>query len=203
MHELDSILPILVPNGNQDAKQLLDSIPQVASAIFGAVSSSIFLWDRQCHELVFYSVSNPAERELVGSRFPAELGIAGWVLSSGEPIVVDDVSHLQVFARDVAEATGHVPKAIMAAPLMHQDRTIGVLEVIDPAPQSRSSLNELELLGLFARQAALSLHTITEVGHATPAAVAPSARAFTALTPQERVIGLRLVSMLEDVLAER
>ena len=39
---------------------------------------------------------------------------------------------------------------------------LGVLEVLDPAPQSRSSLNELDLLALFANQAAIALRVVTD-----------------------------------------
>jgi len=39
-----------------------------------------------------------------------------------------------------------------------------VLEVLDPVPQSRSSLNELDLLALFARQAATALRIVVDRG---------------------------------------
>jgi GAF domain-containing protein len=50
----------------------------------------------------------------------------------------------------------------MAVPMVHRDRILGVLEVLDPAPQSRSSLDELDLLVLFARQAATALRIVVD-----------------------------------------
>ena len=35
------------------------------------------------------------------------------------------------FATDVAEGTGYVPSGLMAAPLLHEERALGVLEVLD------------------------------------------------------------------------
>src|SRR5262249_24176192 len=61
------------------------------------------------------------------------------------------------FARDVAERTGYVPKGLMAVPLLHDERALGVLQVLDRPSKSRFSLEEMELLGLFGTQAAVAL----------------------------------------------
>jgi GAF domain-containing protein len=142
--------------------ELLQSVVDVARAIFGAEASSMFLLDNATDELVFQSVSGRGEGFLVGRRVPAASGIAGWVVTSGEAVVVDDLSQSPVFDREVAESTDWVPTALMAAPLVHGERILGVLEVLDPAPQSRSSLNELDLLALFARQAATALRVVVD-----------------------------------------
>jgi GAF domain-containing protein len=140
--------------------ELLQSIVDVARAIFGAQASSVFLLDHATEELVFHSVSGRGEGTLVGRRFPATSGIAGWVAVSGEPMVVNDLAENPAFDREIAESTEYVPRSLMAAPLLHDGEVLGVLEVLDPAPQSRSSLNELDLLGLFARQAAVALRVV-------------------------------------------
>lgn len=144
------------------AVELLQSVVDVARAIFGAQASSVFLLDEEAGELVFQAVSGRGEEFLVGRRFPAGRGIAGWVAVSGEPIVVDDLAGNTAFDRSLAQSTEYVPDAMMAAPLVHGDRVLGVLEVLDPAPQARSSLPELDLLSLFARQAATALRFATE-----------------------------------------
>ena len=137
--------------------ELLQSVVDVARAIFGAAASSILLLDEEADELIFHAVSGEGQEFLVGRRFPAGQGIAGWVVGSGEPMVVDDLRSNASFDRSVAEATQYVPDALMAAPLVHGNRVLGVLEVLDPAPQARASLPELDLLFLFARQAATAL----------------------------------------------
>ena len=142
------------------ALELLQSVVEVARAIFGARASSVFLLDEDAGELVFQAVSGEGEDFLVGRRFPAHSGIAGWVAGTGEPMIVDDLSGNAAFDRAFAESTAYTPDALMAAPLVHGDRILGVLEVLDPAPQARSSLPELDLLALFARQAAASLRIV-------------------------------------------
>ena len=74
-----------------------------------------------------------------------------------ETIVVDDVSRDARFAQEAAESTGYVPTTIMAAPLLAGDDPLGVLEVLDARDRSRPALQELELLGRFADQAAIAL----------------------------------------------
>ena len=142
--------------------ELLQSVVDVARAIFGAQASSVFLLDEDAQELVFQAVAGQGEGFLVGRRFPAAGGIAGWVVASGEPMVVDDLSHNTAFDRNLAESTRYVPNSLMAAPLVHGERMLGVLEVLDPVEQSRSSLNELDLLALFAKQAAAALRVVVD-----------------------------------------
>ena len=55
-------------------------------------ASSIFLLDEEADELVFEAVSGEGEGALVGMRFPSSTGIAGWVLVTRQPIVIDDLS---------------------------------------------------------------------------------------------------------------
>jgi len=143
-----------------DDSELLTSIVTTARSIFGAAASSVFLYDEDTNEIVFEAVSGKGEESLVGTRFPADRGIAGWVLATGEAMSTTDLRNNALFARDLAERTGYVPDSIMAVPVVHQFRTLGVLQVLDAHPQSRSSIADLELLGMFADQAALSLHIL-------------------------------------------
>lgn len=149
------------PRPDHTMAELLQSVVDTARAIFGAQASSILLLDAAADEFIFEAVSGQGQEFLVGQRFPAGRGIAGWVAVSGEPMVVEDLHQSASFDRDVAKSTGYVPDALMAAPLIHSDQALGVLEVLDPSPQARSGLPELELLSLFARQAAVALHVLT------------------------------------------
>jgi GAF domain-containing protein len=157
---LVAAISLAVLDADADHRSLLDSVVLAAQAIFEAAASSIFLLDTTTGELVFEAVSGQGESFLVGSRFPASAGVAGWVLETCEPVIVDDVAHDPRFARDVAESTRYVPRTLMATPVMCDEEAIGVLEVLDAAPGARSSLVQLELLGLFGQQAAVALRIV-------------------------------------------
>jgi GAF domain-containing protein len=188
---------------------LLSAIVEVARSIFGAKASSILLLDEETEELVFEAVVGEGEDELLGMRFPAGKGIAGWVLATRTPLVIEDVKQDPRFASDVAEGTGYVPSGLMAAPLLHGERSLGVLEVLDRPERSLFSLQEMELLGLFANQAAIAVDLLLRSRRAERllnsdqdqlGIVAGLAAAVDALEDQQRAAGLRLLRDLSEML---
>ena len=138
-------------------RALLESIVQVARAIFHARAASVLLLDETTDELVFEAVVGEGEDTLVGRRFPSGTGIAGWVLGTRQPLVLADVAADPRFSADTAQSTGFVPKGIMAVPLLHGEDALGVLEVLDRRADARFRMEEVDLLGLFGIQAAAAL----------------------------------------------
>jgi GAF domain-containing protein len=155
--ELRSVVAAGVLGAEKNYRDLLQSIVEVARAIFRAKASSIFLLDEESDELVFEAVAGEGSESLVGRRFPSSQGIAGFVLVSRQPLVIEDVLEDPRFSREVAESTGFVPKGLMAVPLLHEERVLGVLEVLDRPSDAHFTLQEMDLLGLFANQAAIAL----------------------------------------------
>jgi GAF domain-containing protein len=155
--DLRSAVAAGVLGAEKDYRELLQSIVEVARAIFRAKASSIFLLDEATDELVFEAVAGEGSDSLVGVRFPSSTGIAGFVLVSRQPLVIEDVLEDPRFSRETAESTGFVPKGLMAVPLLHEERALGVLEVLDRPSDAHFSLAEMEQLGLFANQAAIAL----------------------------------------------
>jgi GAF domain-containing protein len=193
-------------------RALLQSIADVARAIFSARASSIFLLDEEADELVFEAVSGEGSDTLVGKRFPSSTGIAGWVLVTRQALVIEDVGQDPRFSQEVAEMTGYVPKGLMAAPLLHEERALGVLEVLDRPRRERFSLAEMELLGLFAGQAAIALdllqsarraHAVLEGGSDELAAVGRLAAAVESLEGRAREAGGRLIDALAEILSQK
>jgi GAF domain-containing protein len=146
-----------VLGAEENYRALLRSIVETARAIFKAKASSIFLLDEETDELVFEAVAGEGAETLVGQRFPSSTGIAGFVLVSRQPLVIEDVLADPRFSREAAESTGFVPKGLMAVPLLHEERALGVLEVLDRPKDAKFTLAEMQLLGLFANQAAIAL----------------------------------------------
>lgn len=158
-----------VLGAEQQFRALLQSVVEVARAIFRAKASSIFLLDEEADELVFEAVSGEGSDTLVGQRFPSSAGIAGFVLVSRQPLVIEDVLADPRFSREVAESTGFVPKGLLAVPLLHEERALGVLEVLDRPREAKFTLAEMELLGLFANQAAIALDLLQRARRAQAA----------------------------------
>jgi GAF domain-containing protein len=190
-------------------RALLKSIVEVARAIFSARGASIFLLDERTDELVFEAVASEEDQHLVGLRFPSGQGVAGWVLVTRQPIVIEDVTQDPRFAKEVAESTGYVPKGLMAVPLLHEEDALGVLEVLDRPQRPGFALMEMDLLSLFANQAAIALDLLRRARRANAAleatggeaaVVAHLAEAVDALEGERREAALRLVEALDVIL---
>ncbi len=190
-------------------RALLEAIVEVARSIFGAKASSILLLDPETEELVFEAVVGEGEDTLLGTRFPAGTGIAGWVLATRTPLVIEDVDSDPRWSRDVAQDSGYVPKGLMAAPLLHEEGALGVLSVLDRPEQTLFSLQEMELLGLFAHQAAIAVDLLLKARRAQSLldanegelrVVAQLAAAVDGLEDERRVAGLRLLGNLARTL---
>ena len=196
--------------GSQESfRTLLQSVVEVARAIFSAEASSIFLLDEETDELVFEAIAGHGAETLLGQRFPSSTGIAGWVLVTRQPIVIEDVTEDPRFAKDVAETTGYMPRGLMAVPLLNEERALGVLEVLDRPQRTQFSLVEMDLLGLFANQAAIALdllqrarraeNVLAESGEGAEV-VARLAATVDSLEDEERAAGLKLLGAVEEVL---
>jgi GAF domain-containing protein len=151
--ELAEIVGVTV--GQAPYRALLEGIVQAARRLFDAGAASIALLDRDTNELVFAAATSGPD--LVNRRFPAHQGIAGWVVMTGDPLAVSDVRRDPRFAADFAQSTGYVPRSILAVPLFVRDQVEGVLEVLDKASAASFGLDDMDLLALFARPAAIAV----------------------------------------------
>ena len=87
----------------------------------------------------------------------------------------------------------------MAVPLLDEERVLGVLQVLDRPQEARFSLQEMELLGLFATQAAIALSLLATArsaraalaGDAPAAVVADLAGTLDSLEGESRLLGGR------------
>jgi GAF domain-containing protein len=193
-----------------DHALLLRTVVEVARGIFGAQASSVMLHDEAAGELVFEAVVGEGEDTLLGRRIPANTGVAGWVLASQEPLVIDDVAADPRFARDVAEGSGYVPSGLMAAPLIRGEAAIGVLSVLDRPANARFTIGEMDVLALFATQAALALDLLRRSREAKAALAGSETGALGSLqaaiesiaAEDRRAAAEKLLQALADVLRE-
>jgi GAF domain-containing protein len=148
--------PALAP---VDHELQLTEMAEVARAVFGAKACSIALLDASEDNLVFTAASGAGAEAVIGLTVPVGVGIAGWVVGAGQSIEITEVARDPRFARDVAERTGYLPQAILAAPLETDDRVLGVVEVLDRDADRPGSDRDLVLLDFFATHAALAVES--------------------------------------------
>jgi GAF domain-containing protein len=141
-------------------------------------------FDEPARELVFEAVAGEGAGTLVGMRIPSSTGIAGWSLASEEPISIDDVLSHPRFDREVAEQTGYIPRKLTVFPLLYDERSLGVLNVLDAGATAQFGLAGMDSLGRFANHAAMTLAAVEAARRADAlleAGEEPLARLATAL----------------------
>jgi len=170
-----SLGPAVRPVGGDE---LLRSLSETARQLFGAAACSLALLSEDESELVYTTAVGAGAEDVTGMRIPANQGVAGWVVQSGQPIAISDVTNDSRFARTVAEQTGYVPQAILAVPVTSSQRMLGVISLLDRDARRPGAEKDMQLLALFADQAAIALESVrafSDLGRVLLAAVVEAA----------------------------
>ena len=141
--------------GSADA--VLRSVVEAAVALFEAEAASIALYEPARNLLVFRVAAGAQGQGVVGLEISPDRGLVGYVFSSGQALAIADVRADPRFGRSFAERTEYVPRSIVAVPLLDERGTLGVLEVLDKRSEASFSLRDVELAGVFARQATVAI----------------------------------------------
>jgi GAF domain-containing protein len=175
------------------ARAVLRSVVEATVALFEAEAASIALYDAASDRLVFEVAAGEQGQGVIGVSIGTDEGIAGFVFTTGQALALSDVASDPRFGRAVAAQTAYVPRSLIAVPLVDEHGTIGVLEVLDKHSQAAFSLRDIELAGVFARQAAVAIgasrieRDVASLLRATLADLAPSDAPAAAATIDELV----------------
>ncbi|HET7676807.1 MAG TPA: GAF domain-containing protein [Candidatus Limnocylindrales bacterium] len=149
----------------EDAEtRLLQTIVEATAALFDAEAASIAIFERDPDRLEFRVAAGAQGQGAIGLSVAPSQGIAGYVYSTGQPLALSDVASDPRFDRRTAERTGYVPRSIAAVPLLDRNIAVGVLQVLDKRGTPTFSLRDMELLAVFAGQAATAI-AVTRVQH--------------------------------------
>lgn len=190
-----------------DRRALLQALVDMTRSVFASRACSIMSHDVGARELVFEAVAGEGAGTLVGQRIPANTGVAGWALASEEPLSIADVRQDPRFARDVAESTGFVPTSLSVYPLLHGERSLGVLSVLDQGISEKVGLADMNVLARIANHAATVLALVLAARGAEAAgegtgALAGVERALAAAPEAQREAALTLLGALRTMLEE-
>jgi sigma-B regulation protein RsbU (phosphoserine phosphatase) len=145
-------------NSMVDYDQLLASIMDVAKRVMYAEASALMLLDGETNELVIRNAQGGGNADIVReTRIPAGAGIAGAVVKTGKPVNVPDVTKDPRFFGGVDKKTGFRTRAILAVPMLHRGKVIGVLEVLNPKKKKAFDEFDLEPFEAFAAMATTAI----------------------------------------------
>jgi len=105
---------------------------KVMSAV-GAKDGSICRLDEEAGELVFMLVHGELGRQLPDYRIKSDTGIAGSVVKTHEPVIVNDPRQDKRFSQVVDKEFGFFTNSLASAPIMRRGICKGVVQLLNKA----------------------------------------------------------------------
>ncbi|UCD43162.1 MAG: GAF domain-containing sensor histidine kinase [Chloroflexota bacterium] len=139
-----------------DLNILLDRITEAAAHVSGSEAASILLYDENQGQLYFESATNLDEPLMRGLIVPVEGSIAGWIVTNGKPVIIDDTQSDPRHFSQVGEATNVTTNSLLGVPLIAKDKVIGALEAINKI-NGAFTQDDQEILMDLGAQAAVAI----------------------------------------------
>lgn len=103
-------------------------------------------------ELVFVACFGDNSQCLVGRTISADKGIVGHVYRTGKPMLVNDVAGNPFFDPEYSRELGMASDSILTVPIVIENTTIGVLQLINKKGKGLYSKKDLELVNYFCQR---------------------------------------------------
>ncbi len=134
--------------------RLILKILNAAVQVVNATTGSLLLWDPETDELVFVVTE---EKELLNYRMPANKGIAGWVFTHCEPLIVGDVTQDGRHYDGVDMDMDFQTHSLIAVPLMNATEKIGIIEAVNKKSGGQFDQEDQDILSALAAQATTAI----------------------------------------------
>jgi adenylate cyclase len=140
-------------------ESLLRKIVEVTTKLLHADRSSLFLYDEKRDELWSLVAEGVNSQQI---RFPANQGLAGAALVSGEVVNTNDAYNDPRFIRETDIETGYRSQTILSMPIIARDgRKLGVMQALNRQNATQFSSEDIAKMGAFAAQAAIAIDNAT------------------------------------------
>ena len=151
--ELDELIPLVVAKCRE---------------VLRAHGAAVLLLDARTDELYFPYVAQErpsVAAELLRTRFPAHLGVAGAVLQSGRASRVDDASSAPQFYGQIDRRTNSRTGPMLTVPLSTRQGRIGVIQVVNQRGGRRFTDEDLSFLESLAASVSVSIENARLYAH--------------------------------------
>jgi GAF domain-containing protein len=136
---------------------LLDKILFSALNVLRADDGSLLLLDEETNELVFVLVHGDIGQELRGYRIGSDVGIAGWVATHRQPLIVNNPRQDWRFSEQVDVGFEFQTRSILAVPMIARGRLVGVIELVNKRDDEGFAEADSTLLSILSIVAATAL----------------------------------------------
>ncbi len=137
-----------------DEDEVLNNIMKLVGELFSPEHWSLLLYNQEKNTLTFRLVVGSETDSLTGTSFPADQGVAGWVLKQRQYAVISDAKNDK---RVYNPTDSFHTSSIIAFPLYVKNKPIGVIELIN-VPVDSFSPNKIRILDLLSQFASIALY---------------------------------------------
>jgi len=140
-----------------DFEQIPSAIMDQVTRLLEVEEGSLLLTEEPSGDLVFAYTTGPVGNQLRGLRLPRGTGIAGYVITSGQSIIVNDAQRDGRFDSTTDRSTGYTTRRMLAVPLRGLSGALGVIEVINRRDNSPFTDEDRRLLEALADYAVIAI----------------------------------------------
>jgi len=140
-----------------DLMKLLDRTLYYAMTVLDSQDGALLLTDDEKGDLVFVLVQGRVREKLPGYRLKRNEGIAGWVATHREPVIVNNTRADPRFSSRVDQAFNFQTQSMVCVPLIARGKVLGVIEVLNKAGGRDFAEADQDLLSILAFIAAIAL----------------------------------------------
>ena len=145
-----SILPV-------DMDRLLNLMMELVLQMMQVESGSLILTDRNTGNLAFRVAHGPKADAIRQFQLKPGEGIAGWVVETGQLLLVNDVANDHRWYKDLSLKIDYKTNDILCVPLRIKDKTLGALELINRHKKYPFTEEDLEVATVLANNLAIVL----------------------------------------------
>jgi signal transduction histidine kinase len=157
MYELDVLFQLEREIGDAlDLDQALEAILRRATDLCGASAGAILLREADTGRFFFRTARGGAPDRVKRLTLAPDEGIIGWVVRTGEAVVVNDIDADPRFNKRVANEVDYHPRSMICAPLRDEE-IIGGVQLLDKLGGGSFDAEDLKLLTLIAGQTTKAL----------------------------------------------
>lgn len=157
--ELNTVLQFsTLINSSLQIESVLDTAMKCAEEFINAEASTIYERDEENAEELFIRLARGEKKEPVKNiRVKVGDGIAGYVVKTGKPMVINDVHKEKRFDEKYDRLTGFRTRSLICVPLILRGNATGAIQVLNKISGDSFTGHDLEILTSLSQQIAVAM----------------------------------------------
>ncbi len=149
-----------IHGGDMSMEEVVDYVIDLVMDKISAESGSILFADTSGRELYFAAARGPKSDEVMDFRVPMGEGIVGFCSREGVSLAIGDAQEDPRFYQEISESIGYDTDSLLCAPVQHEGRVYGAIELVNKVGGSSFNSNEMNALSYVGRQMAEYVHRV-------------------------------------------